>query len=248
MYIPHPLERFAPSTTSPDLKSVLDALAAEPVRLWIRGACGPGEARGLGCVGSADALQDEGERDEGGGGDGDGSFYEDTASFSAVHDVSSIQPEPEEPILAPPARAAARRLGFGLGFSDAMHSSGASPAPASVSPPCQTLDLVALSVNLVSATAGRSSGTAAPKAVNETQAKTMTMSATKTTTKTKAEDRPKPGAITGARSNGEADADTTDVDVDASMAAQLAAALALLGALEPVSGLSVRAVHSLNHL
>ena len=30
MYIPHPLERFAPSTTSPDLKSVLDALAAEP--------------------------------------------------------------------------------------------------------------------------------------------------------------------------------------------------------------------------
>ncbi|ETW84670.1 hypothetical protein HETIRDRAFT_311944 [Heterobasidion irregulare TC 32-1] len=239
VYIPHPLERFAPSTTSPDLKSVLNALAAEPVQLRIRGACGPWEAHGLGCVGSADALGDFGERGEGEDGDGDGSFYEDTASFSAVHDVSSVQVEPEEPILAPRARAAARRLGSGLGFSDAMHSSGAEPAPTSVSPPRQTLDLVALSVSLVSATAGRSSDTVAPKAVNETQAKTMTMTATKTTTKTKAEDKPKPGATTGARSSGEtdagADADTTDVDVDASMAAQLATALALLGALEPQS-------------
>ena len=70
--------------------------------------------------------------------------------------------------------------------------------------------------------------------MHETQAKTMT--------KTKTEDRTKPRENAGARSNGEGDTDADTIDVDASMAAQLAAALALLGALEPVSGPSVRSL------
>ena len=93
-----------------------------------------------------------------------------------------------------------------------MHSSGASPSPASalawVLPPRQTLDLFVLSVNLVLVTAGRLLDTAIPKAVNETK--------TKTKTKAKTEDRMMLRENAGAVLNGESDA---YVDIDTSIMA-----------------------------
>ena len=142
------------------------------------------------------------------GGDRYGTFFPDLIFISTAYDVGCFQPEPEKSILAPRVCTARRRLG--LKFSDPMHSSGASPSPASalawVLPPRQTLDLFVLSVNLVLVTAGRLLDTAIPKAVNET----------KTKTKAKTEDRMMLRENAGAVLNGESDA---YVDIDTSIMA-----------------------------